>query len=98
MASRRSAMDMGRPDCAAWSETTAPNKAITGAILLREHIAHDSIVGARSSIASAGGEDVGKHLPVEAIPLALKALLGVVFELQLQEVTELRIRGFDLLA
>src|SRR5881296_3269357 len=41
-------------------------------------------------------EGVGEHARVEAIPVALEQLLGVVPALQLQEVDELRVAGLDL--
>src|SRR5437867_8916183 len=41
-------------------------------------------------------ENVGEHARVEAIPVALEQLLGVVPALQLQEVDELRVAGLDL--
>src|SRR5438093_7248332 len=41
-------------------------------------------------------ENVGEHARVEAVPVALEPLLGVVPALQLQEVDELRVAGLDL--
>src|SRR2546427_6987579 len=41
-------------------------------------------------------EGVGEHPRVEAIPVALEPLLGVVLALQLQELDELRVAGLDL--
>src|SRR5436309_13373098 len=41
-------------------------------------------------------ESVGEHPRVEAIPVALEPLLGVVPALQFQELDELRVAGLDL--
>src|SRR5207302_7536342 len=43
-------------------------------------------------------QPVGKHFLVEPVPLALEALVAVVFELEFQKIDELRICAFDLLA